>query len=206
MTLLNKLFSQLLKEITKRFRPHDKVRIILDNNQLDYAIQIPFGNVMNISVEKILGEIERVLQSFEDFILDKGFTIDVTHVKMPYGKGKVGRTVSRYIENIQKAKRSIIHITNNDDLCCARALVVGRILCECRGNLKHPIFQKIVKNQEFQSKKAEQLCNLTVRKTKNIQIAELGTLSGLGYFSKVLRQYRIIVVSKAHLNMIIYDN
>ncbi len=44
-----------------------------------------------LTADTILAEIERVLQSNEDFVLDEGLKLEITHVHMP--NGGAGKTL-----------------------------------------------------------------------------------------------------------------
>jgi hypothetical protein len=46
---------------------------------------MPFMKVSQLLVETLLQEIERVLQSNEQFVLDDSLDIEMTHVKLPTG-------------------------------------------------------------------------------------------------------------------------
>ena len=198
------VFTSLIAELTANFRSNDMVRIILDNDLLDYPIHIPFSEVSEISAVRIMDEIERVIQSYEDFILDSGFKIDVTHVKMPEGKGrpKIQSYRSRAsLDDIERNRECIIRINNRDKMCCARALAVGQVLASCKGFVRDPKFLFIRNNQEQQKRMALELC------TKAGVSHDIScTIKNIQQFQSVLKDNRIMVVSKDHLNAIVYDN
>lgn len=81
--------------------------------------------VAQLSADRLLSEIERVLQSHEEFVVDQTLEIEVIHVKLPSGKGNKKK---RYVdlEKSLKEKKSFIRINNRDDLCCARAIVTAK--------------------------------------------------------------------------------
>ncbi|CAC5374270.1 unnamed protein product [Mytilus coruscus] len=79
----------------------------------------------HFNVETLLREIERVLQSYEQFVLDDSLEIEMTHVELPVGgTRKQGKYVD--LERFMKTKQCILTIRNRDDLCCARALVTAK--------------------------------------------------------------------------------
>ena len=59
------------------------------------------------------------------------FVIRVFNVAVPEGR----RRVSKPLTHEDVAKRSILEITNSDNLCFPRSLVAARVHCE-RGNLR----------------------------------------------------------------------
>ena len=121
-----KIFHHLLEEVTEGMNPNDQVRFILRSDQLDTPISIPFLPVEQLTTERVFSQIERVIQSNQEFRLNDTVTIDINHVKSPEGSGKTRhkRTVLNIRDHL-KEKRSIIRINNNDDFCLARALVVS---------------------------------------------------------------------------------
>ena len=83
-------------------------------------MQIP-----RLTVDRFMAEIERFLQSNEDFVIDSGLIIEVTLVDMPNG-GTRKRCKFVNTEKFLYSKKSIIRIQNDDDLCCARAIVTAK--------------------------------------------------------------------------------
>ena len=81
------LFQSILDSITVHIPSTDLVRISMDNPELDYPIVLPFMRRSSLTVERILAEIERVLQSYEQFVIDETFGIELVHVQIPLGSG-----------------------------------------------------------------------------------------------------------------------
>lgn len=116
------------------------VRLTVQCPELDYPISLPFMKVAQLSANLLLSEIERVLQSYEEFVVDQSLEIEVVHVKLPSGKGHKKK---RYVdlEKSLKEKRSFIKIINRDHLCCARAIVTVKARID-----KHPKWNSIRKS------------------------------------------------------------
>lgn len=51
------------------------------------------SRVAQLTVDRLLSEIERVLQSYEEFVIDRSLEIEVIHVKLPTGKGNKGNAM-----------------------------------------------------------------------------------------------------------------
>ena len=121
-----KIFRHLLDDVTEGMAPNDKIRFILRSEQLETPISLPFMTVEELTTEKVFSQIERVIQSNQEFRLNDTVTIDINHVKTPEGSGKnkLKRT-SFNIRDHLKEKKSIIRINNKDDFCLARALAVA---------------------------------------------------------------------------------
>lgn len=49
----------------------DLVRLTVQCPELDYPISLPFMWVAQLSSDRLLSEIERVLQSYEEFVVDQ---------------------------------------------------------------------------------------------------------------------------------------
>ena len=62
---LKKLFQSIINNITADIPPNDLIRMSMDNPELDYPIVMPFMRRSALTVDRILSEIERVLQSYE---------------------------------------------------------------------------------------------------------------------------------------------
>ena len=109
--------------------PTDLVRLSVQCPELDFPITISFTKVFELNVDRLLSEIERVLQSYEEFVLDESLDIEMIHASLP--KGGVGKRC-HYVDlpKMMKDKRCFIRIENNDDLCCARALVTTQAKLE----------------------------------------------------------------------------
>jgi hypothetical protein len=122
---LQNLFDSILTDVTKGIQEEDFVQITLECPDLDFPIILPLMQMNQLTSELLLTEIERVLQSNEQFILDHCVQLNITHVSLP--KGGTGKRCD-YVdtERFLKDKRCIIQIQNTDDMCCARAIVTAK--------------------------------------------------------------------------------
>jgi len=121
---LKQVFQSILNDITHMIPDMDLVRLFIDNPELDFPITLEFMQRRELTVDKILSEIERVLQSYQQFVVDETFNIDLVHVQNPHGKGNPKKPyvdIAKLLHN----KGSVIQIRNNDELCCARAIVTA---------------------------------------------------------------------------------
>lgn len=117
----------------------DLVCLTVQCPELDYPISLPFMRVAQLSADRLLSEIERVLQSYEEFVVDQSLEIEVIHVKLPSGKGNKKKCYVD-LEKSLKEKKSFIKINNRDQLCCARAIVTAKARID-----KHPKWNSIRK-------------------------------------------------------------
>ena len=125
LSRLHQVFDSLLDRVTEGVAMRDQVRFIMHSPQLEYPISLRFMPREKLTVERILAEIERVIQSNDTFTLDDSINVNIIHVEMP--NGGTGR--KRKIANLDKYltnKRAILRIQNKDNLCLARAIVVAK--------------------------------------------------------------------------------
>ncbi len=159
---------------------------------LDYPIVIPFIRTPELTVDRFMAEIERVLQSNEDFVIDESLMFEVTLVDMPNG-GAQKRCkyvdTGRFLED----KRCVIRIQNDDDLCCARAIITAKAKLD-----KHEKWENIRKGYEPQGHLAKEL-----HEAACVVPGECG-IEDIKKFQNVLVDYQINAVSGEHFNSIIY--
>ena len=80
-----KIFHHLLEEVKEGMAPNDQVRFILRSEQLETPISLPFMPVERLTAERVYSELERVIQSNQEFRLNDTVTIDLNHVVAPVG-------------------------------------------------------------------------------------------------------------------------
>ena len=188
-----KIFHNLLEEVKEGMAPNDQVRFILRSEQLEKPISLPFMPVERLNTERVYSQIERVIQSNQEFRLNDTVTIDINHVKSPVGSGRKKRTTYN-IDDYLDEKKSVVRIQNKDDLCLARALVVGIAKVD-----KDPRYKQIKKSDRpVQREKA-----LALHQAANVPLGPCG-LNEVALFQQYLTDYQIRVISGDHSNSIIY--
>ena len=187
------IFERLLNDVTAGMNEGDRVRFVLRSTQLDTPISLPFMPVEQLTPEHIFSQIERVIQSNQDFRLNDTVVVDIIHVEAPQGSGRKKRCLLDIREFLHK-KRSIIVIQNNDDLCLARALVVAVAKIE-----NDPSCKRYTDPREgVQGRKAREL-----HEAANVPLGPCG-IPEVEMFQKHLTSYEINIVSAEHDNAIIY--
>ena len=189
------IFHHLLADVTWDMAKKDRVRFVLRSQQLGTPISIPFLPLEELTTERIFSQIERVIQSNEDFRLNDTVTVDIIHVVAPEGRGKsnVKRTTLNIREYLKK-KGSVIPINNTDNLCLARALSVAIARIE-----KDPKYSQIKDSKgHIQLQRA-----LDLHQAANVPLGPCG-MDEVKLFQQHLTNYQIIVVSGDHNNAIIY--
>ena len=83
---LDELFVSILSDMTRGMADRDQVRFVMHSPQLNNPISLPF-----MPLRRIMFEVERVLQSHEEFTISNDLHINFIHVKMPSGSGNGNR-------------------------------------------------------------------------------------------------------------------
>ena len=68
MKILKQMFQSINDKITVHILPTDHVGVTMRNTQLDFPIVLPFVRRSELTVDRLLTEIERVLQSYKQFL------------------------------------------------------------------------------------------------------------------------------------------
>ena len=188
------IFDRLIQDVTEGMNPTDQVRFVLDSKQLQSPITLPFCALEELTTEKVFSQIEKVVQSNEEFRLNDAVNIDILRVEMPQGSGNRRRTTYDLREYLKK-KQSVICINNNDNYCLARALAVSIARIE-----KDPRYKQIVDSKRhIQFERA-----LALHQAAHVPFGIPCGLKEVDLFQQHLTQYQIIVVSGEQNNTIIY--
>ena len=191
---LHEIFQRMLDEVTDGVPVHDQVRSVLHSPQLEKPISFPFMPRQRLTTERVLAELERVIQFNREFRLNDTVDVNIIHVEMPHG-GKGSKRSEINLEKHLIQKRSIVRIQNNDDLCLARALIVAKARID-----DDPQYKYIADNRKpMQGRLAQEL-------HQNVAVA-LGPcgLDEVKQFQTYLTNYQINIVSKDHQNAHIYS-
>ena len=191
------IFHHLIEDITWDMDKKDQVRFVLRSEQLDTPISIPFLPVEQLTTERVFSQIERVIQSNQEFRLNDTVTVYIIHVVAPQGSGKSGlKRTTLNIREYLKKKGSVITINNDDNLCLARALAVSIARIE-----KDPKYVQIKDSRRpVQLQRA-----LDLHRAANVPLGPCG-MDEVKLFQQYLTSYQIIVVSGDHNNSIIYPS
>ena len=194
MPTLNRAVKHLFDRLTTDMAPHDQVRLILNSHQLDKPISLPFMPKEKLTPERFLAAVERVVQSNDQFTLDDSVNVNVVHVEMPHGGARRRRDVVNLQSYLNK-KQCFIQIKNKDELCCARAIIVAKAKLD-----QDPQFKSIVTPRgTLQGHLAYEL-----HESAGVPLGSCG-INEIKKFQAVLPGYQLNIVSKEHLNALIYS-
>ena len=136
--LTEALYNAMETELLKQNRPaHHFVNMAITANGFQHAYQsanFTVGEFLQRTarLDEMLTKLAAKLNSNETFSPKKGFQVDVVMVSMPgpgSGHSKKHNPGRLCLERENKKKKCIITIKNNDQLCCARAIVTMRAHC-----------------------------------------------------------------------------
>ena len=196
LSLLSAIIDDVLERLKSGIRPRDMVKIVLNAPGLDHPLALPFIKKDDLTIDRFIARVEHVLQSNKDVKLDSDMTINFVHMDMPEG-GKSKRSVFKTWEEKKKEWNSIIDITNqNDDMCLARAIITGQAKQEFKST--DWVWRSIRDGKRHQKKRAKKL-----HKKAGVPRDVCG-LDQVKIFQEVIPDYQLCVVSKEHLNKIIY--
>ena len=194
------MFNDLVTNLRNDLQDGDLVRFYLNHPILHTPITISARPIEELSVEDIMTEVEKVLQSEEELKLDEQFEIHVGILRLPRG----GR--GKYFVNKQHGvsrKRSIVEIQNTqDNLCFDRAVVVCLAKLEAinsSNDSKKKRWKKIInKNclEQFQSA-------LKLRKSVGLPEEHFVTVQDMKLYEEKL-DIRIVVIDNNNTSIPIY--
>ena len=183
--------------------PNDHIMINMSSNRLQHAFQSARVRVRDWlddtePAQMLLQQISNILNSNENFGIDDSFHIEVTHVRdSGVGSGSRGqRPGTQPINQFLKDKKSVVRIVNEDELCCARALVVAKAYRDW--GARHWQYRNLSQGRPIQTTAARALH----RKARVLE-GPCG-LGELELFQIVLAEYQIVVVSADHGYQIIF--
>ena len=124
---LKKTFENILSDI----RPADivdtdLVRLYLTHKDLDVPITIAPTQWGKFSPETIIDKLEYVLSSKQSLKVDSSFELHMATIYVPTGSGRTGILELTGHASCLSRKSSIVQITNSDNMCLARAIVVAK--------------------------------------------------------------------------------
>ena len=116
-------FNEILDRVAGYMQDNDRIRFVFNHPAQNRPINLPLMRRGDVDAERIMSEIERVIQSNEGFDINDLFTMDIIKVHLPEGTKFMNRSVP--ISKLLQSKKSIVTIKNNDNMCMARALVTA---------------------------------------------------------------------------------
>ncbi|VDI57140.1 Hypothetical predicted protein [Mytilus galloprovincialis] len=114
-----------------RGNDYDLGRVIISHPELNNSIVVPLDNWSNINSQRVMDAVENVLNSDENLPLDTAMQVTIGSIAVPSGSGTIPITRLKGTRNSIALKKSLLQVSNNDEMCMATA--IGRCflkLCE----------------------------------------------------------------------------
>ena len=192
------LFQRIVDDMIRDASDHDMIRLVFNTPKLDKPVSLPFVRKDQLSHDVFMQKLEATLQSHEEITLDETVAFNVIHMEMPVGGKRNRRKCSDYDE-LLKTMRCVLRINNNTDndrMCCARAIVTMIAKIE-----NHPQKRSIQRGTRLQRQMARQL-----HEAAGIPIEQLCGIPEIKRFEQtpMMTNYRVVVVSRRACNYITY--
>ena len=194
-TLVN-TFNEILDSVAGDMQDNDRIRFVFNHPALNRPINLLLMRRRDVDAERIMSEIERVIQSNEGFDIDDLFTMDIIKVHLPEGTKFMNRIVP--ISKLLHDKTSIVTIKNNDNMCMARALVTAIAKVDDDPRWKSISDSRCGKDQ-LQKQMARELCGQA-----GVDPNKAAGIPDAKKFQSELINYQIVILSKAYFNAIVY--
>ena len=198
---LENMFYDILDEGKKDFENQDVARIYINHPRLNHAIIVKPRSLSDMSPKVIMDSIQNVVQSEEGLCIDQEFTVELGVVRMDKGAGR--RYITDTIKDI-RAKKSIVQIKNDDNLCLARSIAVCLARCEKEESSNAPEKSKRYALMRNSNRSLQKDTALQYQIQAQIPTDRACTLSDIPSFERALDIQ--VVVYAAHLgNKVIYQ-
>ena len=125
------MWSRVLKvkeQCEFRLPFEDKIRVMICSSALKSPISTRLTPSAQMTSNKVLGEITKVLQSNEEIPLDQFFVIDIIDIKSTYRFRKISQGIK--LCKGHSPEKIYNYYKSRDNLCCGRALAVRKALAD----------------------------------------------------------------------------
>ena len=184
-------------------RPNDHFLININSNRLRHSYHSARMRVrewMNndLRAQEVMQQISRMLNSNERFQLDDSFSLHISHIRDP-GRGSGNNRIKKatmVLEKLLDKKKSVVKIKNDDELCCARAIVTMKAYCDFGS--RDSRYKNLRQGNPAQGREARELHRVSGVPEGPCGLPEIDT------FQKHLPDYQIAVLSLDHNYQIIF--
>ena len=167
LALIEALHQAIERELGREQRPTNHfVNFSITAHGFDHAYQsanFTVGEFLQRTarLDELLATLANKLNSNEAFNPDRAFHVDVVFVSMPdpgTGHRKKHNPGRMCIERENKKKRCIVTVKNNDELCCARAIITMRAYCHRQEGVEgHRNWENLKRGLPVQEHQAKEL-------------------------------------------------
>ena len=184
---------------------HATLHFTMQSNTFTHAFQSTTFSVQEFEdrsarLDTYLQALAAKLNSNEEFALDDSFTMEMTFIHTPGpGSGNGNRYKASNAAILGIAKKSIVTIKNDDELCCARAIVTMKAYVDANYKSRDRDYQNLIKGRPVQERLAKELHRLAGVPEGPCGIVELEK------FQAVLPHHRLKVISLTPPYQVIFD-
>lgn len=198
--VIARMLSELLEDEhgVARYPDHHRVRFSLSSPGLDHEIWIPFIPPRELTVDRVMLSVEKVLQSNSDWVFGSSMSAMFVHAPLPHGARGLGAYhASAKTSDFLRRKRSLVRIPVDEyGMCLARALVVGVAYAD-----GHPRYKSLVRARSYlQIRLARALC----RKAGVDPSGSCGFREWEAFQRALGSSHSIVVVSRDMFDRIVY--
>ena len=190
---LRRAVNQVLTTTTPALHDQDRLYFTIASNRLHnnfqgWGLRAGEWRQGGDRVEALFHRLAQALNSNEQFQMDDSFQVSITqvhHAPQGTGRRRLEKPGHQPLRNLIGQKRSVIQIRNDDDLCCARALVTAKAKVD-----QHPKYNSICQGTKLQKEMA-----LLLHHEANVPFGPCG-YDALTQFSTApsLASYQILLV------------
>ncbi len=187
----------ILRRVTDTAEPHDRIRICIDAKSLKYPIWTPPIPKNQLSVDRWMTEVERVLNSNEEIRLQDGMTVMVQIANVVSGSCSY-HVPDRILKKLKRLQCVVQVFNEKDHMCLPRCFILASKLA--RFGERSEEYKEVCKRRTTQRILAKQLLgelDLTDREM---------TLDDIPKFCQAFPDFRIRVISLEQNNAIVFDN
>lgn len=189
--LVKAIFQKIIDSATAGMDAKDYIRICVFHNRLDKPISTGKLEIGSLTVENIMSQIMKVIQSKEDIALDEGFSVDVVVIRRPRGGARRKINIAD-VDGLKK--RSIVSISEDEyGVCCAKAILLALAFVN-----RDPEIEALRKPKNTVLLRQA----LALHEATNIPVGPCG-LSEIEKFERHLK-VQVVVISTSALNKVCF--
>ncbi|XP_055345065.1 uncharacterized protein LOC129592933 [Paramacrobiotus metropolitanus] len=124
------VLDYILATVLEGIADHQYVRVSVESAHLSFPIWTPPTLRSQLTVQRWMSEISKVLNSHQELVIGDSFAVSVEHTEIP--SGRCVRDVPMLLYQKLKKMRSVIMVNNDDEICMARAFLIGKAFADGR--------------------------------------------------------------------------
>ena len=119
-------FEEFLGFVFQKVPSTAFARLVLLSPYFDKPVSVRYQESQLITAEAMFAEVQKVVQSHDNFVIDQGLRLHVFLCIPPAGTGKHKRGCKYADVDLRKRSCKQVYMDSTDYLCLSKALVIGR--------------------------------------------------------------------------------